>query len=88
MRTLSIIIPLLPIGLVLWELAGFEIVWVTGRSMAPYLNAEYETTTLRKDVVLARRVGGQTELERGIVVVFRYSPVSPPRSMIRIYLFI
>ena len=72
LRALSYIIPLIPIGLVLWEISGIELIWVTGRSMAPYLNAEYEVTNLRRDVMLARRVSGKTELERGMVIVFRW----------------
>ncbi|KAL4783184.1 peptidase S24/S26A/S26B/S26C [Aspergillus varians] len=94
LRTLRVFAPILPIGLFFSEHV-LQVLWVSGPSMTPYLNEDYETMHTKRDVVLVNMwpFGGtgftlpwrqeqKRRLERGMVVLFR-SPGNPHHMAIK-----
>jgi inner membrane protease subunit 2 len=82
MRVARVLAPLLPISLWFSEHV-YQVMWVRGPSMMPYLNENYEEMNTASDMVLVNMWPwekiwpGQTSrrLERGMVVTFRYFPL-------------
>lgn len=81
-RVLRFLVPAIPIGIFFSEHV-FQVMWVRGPSMTPYLNEDYETMHTKSDMVLVNMWpwGGsgwpwerKRRLERGMVVTFRYCP--------------
>ncbi|CAL5867920.1 uncharacterized protein PFLUO_LOCUS2142 [Penicillium psychrofluorescens] len=78
MRVARVLAPLLPISLWVSEHV-YQVMWVRGPSMTPYLNENYEEMNTASDMVLVNMWPwekiwpGQTSrrLERGMVVTFR-----------------
>ncbi|KAI5923683.1 mitochondrial inner membrane protease subunit 2 [Camillea tinctor] len=52
-----------------------ELVWITGASMYPFLNAEKDRTA-RRDVVVNYKYNAQYGLKRGMIVTF-WNPYNP-----------
>ncbi|OGM40137.1 mitochondrial inner membrane protease subunit Imp2 [Aspergillus bombycis] len=78
-RVLRILAPIVPIGLFFSEHV-LGVMWVSGPSMTPYLNEDYEQMHTKRDMVLVNMWpwGGAgwpwertRRLERGMVVTFR-----------------
>lgn len=78
-RLLRFLAPAIPIGIFFSEHV-FQVVWVRGPSMTPYLNEDYEQMHTNSDMVLVNKwpwggIGWPWErkrrLERGMVVTFR-----------------
>lgn len=85
-RVLRFLVPAIPIGIFFSEHV-FQVMWVRGPSMTPYLNEDYETMHTKSDMVLVNMWpwGGsgwpwerKRRLERGMVVTFRYAFASLP----------
>lgn len=81
-RVLRFLVPAIPIGIFFSEHV-FQVMWVRGPSMTPYLNEDYERMHTKSDMVLVNMWpwGGsgwpwerKRRLERGMVVTFRYAP--------------
>ncbi|KAE8351349.1 peptidase S24/S26A/S26B/S26C [Aspergillus coremiiformis] len=89
-RVFRILAPIVPISLFFYEhVLGF--VWVSGPSMTPYLNEDYDQMHTKRDVVLVNMWpwGGAgwpwervRRLERGMIVTFR-SPANPNHLAIK-----
>ena len=80
LRVLRFLAPAIPIGIFFSEHV-FQVMWVRGPSMTPYLNEDYEEMHTKSDMVLVNMwpwggagwpFGGKRRLERGMVVTFRY----------------
>ncbi|OJJ44396.1 hypothetical protein ASPZODRAFT_53034, partial [Penicilliopsis zonata CBS 506.65] len=78
------LVPLVPIAMFVTE-HGYQIMWVRGQSMTPYLNEDYEEMHTKSDLILVNMWsnGGsllpwekKRRLERGMIVTFR-SPANP-----------
>jgi len=78
-RVLRFLVPAIPIGIFFSEHV-FQVMWVRGPSMTPYLNEDYDTMHTKSDMVLVNMWpwGGsgwpwerKRRLERGMVVTFR-----------------
>ncbi|ODM14850.1 hypothetical protein SI65_09602 [Aspergillus cristatus] len=89
-RVLRFLVPAIPIGIFFSEHV-FQVMWVRGPSMTPYLNEDYETMHTKSDMVLVNMWpwGGsgwpwerKRRLERGMVVTFR-SPANPAHTAIK-----
>ncbi|KAE8138493.1 peptidase S24/S26A/S26B/S26C [Aspergillus pseudotamarii] len=89
-RVLRILAPIVPIGLFFSEHV-LGVMWVSGPSMTPYLNEDYEQMHTKRDMVLVNMWpwGGAgwpwertRRLERGMVVTFR-SPANPGHIAIK-----
>lgn len=81
-RVLRFLAPAIPIGIFFSEHV-FQVMWVRGPSMTPYLNEEYDQMHTKMDMVLVNMwpwagAGWPWErrrrLERGMIVTFRYVP--------------
>lgn len=79
-RVLRYLAPAIPIGIFFSEHV-FQVMWVRGPSMTPYLNEDYEEMHTKSDMVLVNMwpwggagwpFGGKRRLERGMVVTFRF----------------
>lgn len=79
-RVLRFLAPAIPIGIFFSEHV-FQVMWVRGPSMTPYLNEEYDQMQTKMDMVLVNMwpwagAGWPWErrrrLERGMIVTFRY----------------
>jgi mitochondrial inner membrane protease subunit 2 len=78
-RTARIILPLIPVGLFFSEHV-MKIMWVSGPSMTPYLNEDFDLMHTKSDIVLVNMWAihrmlpwkRNHRLERGMVVTFRY----------------
>ncbi|EIT79454.1 peptidase S24/S26A/S26B/S26C [Aspergillus flavus] len=90
LRVLRILAPIVPIGLFFSEHV-LGVMWVSGPSMTPYLNEDYEQMHTKRDMVLVNMWpwGGAgwpwertRRLERGMVVTFR-SPANPGHIAIK-----
>ncbi|EED19414.1 mitochondrial inner membrane protease subunit Imp2, putative [Talaromyces stipitatus ATCC 10500] len=88
-RVLRVIAPIVPIGIFFSEHV-LQIMWVSGPSMTPYLNENYEQTHTESDVILVNLWPWGSmwpwnmtrRLERGMVVTFR-SPANPSNIAIK-----
>lgn len=81
-RALPLLATVVPIGMFISQHI-YQIVWVRGPSMQPYLNEQYEQTTTEGDVVLVKMLPwfmwpwqkqARIELQRGMIVTFPYVP--------------
>lgn len=79
-RVLRFLAPTIPIGIFFSEHV-FQVMWVRGPSMTPYLNEDYDQMHTKMDMVLVNMwpwagAGWPWErkrrLERGMIVTFRY----------------
>lgn len=50
----------------------FQLIWIRGPSMAPYLNEDYGTMQTQRDCVLVNKWAPAMDLQRGMVVMFPY----------------
>lgn len=50
----------------------YQLTWIRGPSMTPYLNEDYKTTQTQRDCVLVNRWAPVKDLQRGMVVVLPY----------------
>ncbi|KAE8389777.1 peptidase S24/S26A/S26B/S26C [Aspergillus alliaceus] len=89
-RIFRILAPILPIGLFFSEHV-LGVMWVSGPSMTPYLNEDYDLMHTKRDMVLVNMWpwGGAgwpwertRRLERGMIVTFR-SPANPGHIAIK-----
>lgn len=77
-RILRVIAPVVPIGIFFSEHI-FQVMWVRGPSMSPYLNEDYAEMQTKSDMVLVNMWPwgsgwpwqSRRRLERGMVVTFR-----------------
>ncbi|KAE8146272.1 peptidase S24/S26A/S26B/S26C [Aspergillus avenaceus] len=85
-RVLRILAPIVPIGLFFSEHV-LQVMRVSGPSMTPYLNEDWERMHTKCDMVLVNRWGAMPwertrRLERGMLVTFR-SPANPGQVAIK-----
>ncbi|KAL1998177.1 hypothetical protein VTN02DRAFT_6718 [Thermoascus thermophilus] len=87
-RVLRVLAPIVPIGIFFSEHV-FQVMWVRGPSMTPYLNEDWPEMQTRSDMVLVNMWpwGGwpwerKRRLERGMVVTFR-SPANPDHIAVK-----